>query len=240
VIELLPLMDRADKEPAEALVAIAEHGDLELRATAIQGLRHVYQTSDRIVAVLVRALEEDDPLVRCAVIRAGRSHAKGRGELVPGLRALLDDESYREDAAEALGMVGYSARAAVPALRALLDGDHLRVRIVVAHALLRLDEDPEPLLPLLLQGLRSSDRLSLQPAVEALGDAGTAAAAHWRELAALLDHSEWDVRSDAAEALGKLGPSASGAIPALRRVAENEEEKLRVRDRARRAIEALE
>src|SRR5439155_632848 len=145
---------------------------------------------------------------------------------VPSLVEALrnGDPRTRPGAAAALGAVGPQAAAAVPALvEALRDGEP-GVRLEAADALTRIGQETATAVPVLLAVLPKEWR-----AVDALGRAGAAAvppllerltAAQSRRRAspsadpAVLD-PDGEIVICAVNALGRVGPAALGALPAL-------------------------
>ncbi len=107
--------------------------------------------------------------------------------VVPFLLKALDREDWRPAAAEALIDVGPAAKAAVPRLRQYLGGNDFPLAARSAVALARITGEPGPSVEFLLKGLRS------EPA----------------------NRSERWVRAEGVRGLGRLGPLARDAIPAL-------------------------
>jgi hypothetical protein len=95
---------------------------------------------------VIAALAESDPAARDKVLAAARVFAPGTKEMVGPLAQGLRhaDASVRVGAATALGALGASARAAVPALRAALDDPDAGVRDAAAQALARIQPEPPP------------------------------------------------------------------------------------------------
>jgi HEAT repeat protein len=159
------------------------------------------------VASLVKQLKSPDEELR-------RAAAKGLGELgpdakpaVPDLtRALKDGDLFvRRFAAQALGEVGPDAKAAVPALKEALGDKKKEVGEAAAAALARLGPDGVAALTDLLKDAKK-DAAVRRKAVEALGRAGDDAKPAVPALTDLL--KDRDLRTDAAAALGDLGPVA--------------------------------
>jgi hypothetical protein len=89
---------------------------------------------------VIAAISESDPAARDKVLAAVQMFAPGTKEMVGPLAQGLRhaDPSVRVGAATALGALGSSARAAVPALRAVLDDPDAGVRDAAAQALARI------------------------------------------------------------------------------------------------------
>jgi hypothetical protein len=92
---------------------------------------------------VVAALAESDPAAREKVLAAAKVFAPAAGDMVGPLSAGLGHEgaAVRLGAATALGALGPSARAAVPALRALQDDPDARVREAARDALARIQPE---------------------------------------------------------------------------------------------------
>ncbi len=123
--------------------------------------------------------------------------------------------SERQSAAEHLGKLGPAAKEAVPDLLRHLNSDNPRVFAAAARALGRIGPEPG-----VVEGLISaiaSDTEDPQVApIEALIDIGPPAIP---QLVAALRH-DWlaesnDIREGAAYALGRMGPTATEAVPGL-------------------------
>jgi HEAT repeat protein len=172
------------------------------------------------------------------------------------------DVTERRDTARTLGVMGFDI--ATPGLIGALDDDDAKVRLLAAEALGKIGDKRavEPLLeklPYEEDGIKRyilgalgkiGDARALEPLVGSLEDEGLAevrasAAYGLGELGdpgatdalvrALGDKDQW-VRLEACGALRKL--KAAAAVPALRRVAEGDENE-QVRKAAAKALEAI-
>jgi HEAT repeat protein len=143
----------------------------------------------------------------------------GGPEVVPGLAASLHDpDPYeRAGAAEALGQLGSSAKAAVAQLRAALTDSDLYVRIYAAVALGKVETGCAPPLAVLTAALRHQDAEVRAAAAAALAWFGPRARPASSGLIAALEDREKRVRRVAACALGETGPE-TGVVLALARV----------------------
>jgi hypothetical protein len=104
-------------------------------------------------------------------------------------------------AAEVLDRIGQAAKQAVPELEKLLKSDNLMERAAAAGALWSVDGQAEAVLPVLMTLLEAKD---LRPP------------ANW---AARSRH-----RPGVLEKLGRMGPAARQAVPAILRVMKEEED----------------
>jgi HEAT repeat protein len=175
---------------------------------------------------------------------ADRRDAATAGDIVPALIVALTDNTkeVREQAAEALGWIGPAARGAVPALTAALKDDEARVSIracqalsligdpesarallaafqdtrtevaaAAGQALWRLGRNTEPILPALLSAAQGPVEKSA-PARELLALFGSRVVSL---LVKELHADEAGRREAAADVLGRIGPPARTAVPAL-------------------------
>ena len=124
------------------------------------------------------------------------------------------DEAERRHAAEGLGRLGTRAAAAIPALlECLKDRDDL-VRGQCAEALGNIGHDGSEVVAALRGLLKDRSEFVRRMAAGALGDLGATSGGTVGDLSDALTDEEEFVRR-AAAALGKIGPPALEAAPAL-------------------------
>lgn len=161
------------------------------------------------------------------------------------LAALLNDKNDRvvHESALALANIGPGAKEAVPALVKILEQEHdpdLNFA-AVAYALGKIGPDAASAEPSLLRQLGSSNRqaamLSAWALVQIRPDSSEIAAKAVPVLAEGLAVPLPAGRKTAAEALGKLGPSAKAALPSLQKAAKDEDQG--VRDAVAQALKAI-
>jgi HEAT repeat protein len=171
-------------------------------AKALAALRNI--DSGAVVLALARALREGDRDTR----RTAAS-ILGHSEFF-----LSEDPRFAGGRREQLA----GSWAAVPALRqALHDGD-ADVRILAASALAGWDRRTKGLASLLCEGLRSPDVLVREQALWGLFSLGPRGQDTLPELIRLLnDPDEADLHLLVLRVLGKMGPEARAAVPALLR-----------------------
>jgi HEAT repeat protein len=174
---------------------------------------------ERIVPVLVKWLGyKDEGVVRNqAADGATRPPPPGAGSETSDWKALVGPAGVRENAAEALGLLGPRAAAAVPALVETLNDPSSQVCEQSAIALGKIGASAQPAVPLLIQILRSTGK---DPNLRrASGEAVASIDAKGESLVPVLveilrgrnDEGRWV----AAGLLGKLGPLARKAVPTL-------------------------
>lgn len=230
------LDDLRDGEEAwKALASAGENAAPALGHVAAR-LEHNTESAARVLAAMG---QEAAPALQGMQARLARARGRavvlladairlagGKAEpCVQALRGVLSHEesSVREEAAYALGRWGRKASPALKALRKLRDlsDDRADDGIAAAVATFQIDGDPAPALMRCLLVLRCIDPLSENAirGIGLLGPAGTdgvpflvAAALRWR--------TEYRKRAGttraAIDALGRIGPCAHEALPALR------------------------
>ncbi|MGH3054985.1 MAG: HEAT repeat domain-containing protein, partial [Gaiellaceae bacterium] len=117
-------------------------------------------------------------------------------------------------AAEALGRCGPLARAAEPGLRKLLDSGDPDARLAALHALGQIDPHDDELIAADIAALNAPDDIKRQHAMTAIAAFGAAAVPR---LTSALSGPEQGATA-AAETLGRIGPAAAAAVPALSRL----------------------
>ncbi len=166
-----------------------------------------------LVRVLTREHDGDD------VLRGAAAYALGEigpsaGEAVPALLDLMREKeaALRVAAPYALGRVGPAAKPAVaPLLHGLKDGDPW-FRVRCAEALWRIDRRADAAVPVL---------------TAALGPRPDRAPATPEEIAA--EVVWYPARDEAIDALGRIGPPARQAVPALLAALEDKEGHVRAK-----------
>lgn len=140
---------------------------------------------------------------------------------VPGLlEALVRSEGARRaDAAEELGRIGPPAKAAVPELVKSLQDRDADVRLAAAGALASIDPGNPAILPA-LEGELKAGPDQRKSTAEILGDLGAVGVPG---LSGALKDPDAGVRWAAAESLGRIGPAAKSAVPALAAALEDKE-----------------
>jgi hypothetical protein len=163
---------------------------------------------------------------RLELIAELKKQGKEASSATPALAAVVKDtQDYMAAmaAAEVLGEIGPAAAAAVPTLRAVLKTQHPRklgpdngnLRLQLAAALVRIDPK-DALAREVLQDCKKDSNavvgINARYYLLKLDPAGNAA--DLDELVRIWQNGTWE-RSNAAEALKKLGPLAAKAVPVL-------------------------
>jgi HEAT repeat protein len=178
------------------------------------------------LAALLQLMEPPIPVID-ALGRIGPDAAAA----VPELRMMLcdPDPETRAAAALALGRIGPAARRAIPRLEEVRDDDD-EASPWAAFALARITGDKMHVAWLTRAARRRTE------AGEALGELGAAARPALPEVLALL-RGDKTARGSAVAALGRMGPEAAGAVPALTRLLDDRRPE--VREAAARGLAAL-
>ena len=172
------------------------------------------------VAALANQLKSSDPDMRRAAAKAlAEAGADAKPAITALSRALSDKDLFvRRFAAQALGEIGPDAKSAIKPLSEALKDPRKEVAEAAATALGKIGA-AEPLAALVADTKR--DTGPRRRAIEALGMMkGDAKSAVPALIAALKDK---DLRIEAAEALGEIGPDASPALKELDAIAASKE-----------------
>ncbi len=217
---------------------------------ALLGTAPVPRVSDSAIRALQRigaaavpdvtsALENPDANMRVGAIKVLTGIRLPPKEVVPALVRILKDskKDVRRSAVEALGGLGKTATAALPALITLAQNDlELAVRWSAVAAVSAIDSEGTQAIPVSIRALGDKDPNVRGEAARTLGEYGprakSAVAALTLGLADKEQRARWisfdfcmqrAVRYDEAEALGKIGPAATSALPRLRKMLETDE-----------------
>lgn len=213
-IELLVTLKATAAVPA-LLAFAASDSDPFPRVKAIEALSQLGATVGEVLPTLNALVKSSPPTVQVAAA-AALTKISPPADMVPRLIALLEDPEADMDAIRALASLGAAAAPAIPALTALATKGHPRVRYEAAALLARLGPpaDAVPYLVALIDEPRACES-----AMDTLGWLGAAAVpAIPRIITALVKAQTLSERETAIKALGKLGPLADMAIPALRQM----------------------
>lgn len=143
--------------------------------------------------------------------------AGGPEDVPPLLEELKNAEPrVRRDAAEELGRIGGSARAALGPLEQALRDPIAEVRVAAAAAISAIDPSKAAAaVQIAGDTLKEKSEAARRAAAWILGDLGPKAAAACPALAVMLGDSDGELRWAAANALGEIGPASAVALPGL-------------------------
>ena len=209
-------------------------GTTDERRLAAGNLRLVTRDSeiDRAIAALMVALGDEDAQVRAEAIGSlgslvCQSRDRGTASAEPGqlekridvamrgVIPMLSDPDAGVRTAAVIGLaVMTSGATPPPELVAALRDESALVRAAAARALVRFGSNLEPEIPILLAMMERDEADVRRACAEALR-AAQLTPALVPTLIEFLGSPDRDVRSVTAELLGRIGPEARGAIPAL-------------------------
>jgi HEAT repeat protein len=207
-----PDLARALNKAAVALLPLLNDKKVAVRQAAVTALGLIPTPPEPVVQALAAALGDPSRSVREWAARALEDLGPAAGAAVPALVKALDDPHWEVGrfAADALRCVGPAALTAVKALRARLRHPSAGARYQAAATLVRiLRADP----PALVQALK--DKQLSEGAVSALTEAAVPNGAVTAALTAIALDRDHPARKKAILALGKAGPAAKAAAPAL-------------------------
>ena len=138
----------------------------------------------------------------------------------PLIAALADSDAKRRAGALALAGLGAAAKDAAPALLASLEKEKdAFVRAAFLTVLPKTSPDPARATPLLVAAAVDQDTVISHAGINALASARSLQEGAVKSLSEMLASPDPSVRPRAAHALGRLGPSAADALPALMKAA---------------------
>jgi len=175
------------------------------------------EQAERVLPQLLKNTRDTHQHVRARSASALGAIATQPATCVPALIVLLDDDSdlVRFSAAQALGRFGKAAWAALPKLiaRARSPYGPERVACVESIAQLGLSKGYETI----LAALDDKDILVRVAAVNGLGSFPERSAEVVPILVGVMERESTTLKWNALWALGRLGPLAQGALPAIRK-----------------------
>ena len=188
--------------------------DNGLRAGAAKALAGMGGDASPAISALIANLNADDEVRGETAEALG---AIGEGAVKPLADALKSaDARARAGAAMALALVGPAAKESAPAFPELLKTESdPAVRAALLSALPKIGLDPRAAVPLLIGGIKDDDERVRHAAINALVPMRAGRELSLAALTALLKDENAANRQRAARALGRMGPDASPAVPAL-------------------------
>jgi HEAT repeat protein len=191
-----------------AFIVALHDEDEQVRAAATKALQHWHLSEPRAIAICCQQLP-DCALARTALRKSG-------AEAISALIGTLESKNpdVREQAAQTIGAIGEPAAPAAGALAAVLKDKDGAVRLAAAKALWNITKQPDLVVPVLASLLKGN---GLPPA----------------------DDGELRRRfvQTVIEALGRIGPVAKNALPALK--ATMKDDNRLIRESAERALKAI-
>jgi len=187
------------------------------------------------LAPFLARLKDPSPEVRRAAARELGEHPNADPRAVAAVSQSLTDQDaeVRRLSAYALGAVGPPAKDGLPALEKSLADSEPSIRTAAAVAIQHIDPASKSFQPVLTAAIRAGDGRVIRD-VGGMGENGDWAVP---ALTSLLSHEAPQVRSLAAQSLGRIGKPAASARSALERAMHDKN--AAVQDAARRALEKL-
>jgi len=241
-------------ESEEILLRKLKSSDAAIRRAAAEGLAQIeHKDLKKILPALLIAIKDQEADVRfyaavtlTAAAYTDEQSARTLNEAVPVLIKTLNDKDarVREYVANALALVmpESPAEAAEPLVKLLNDkekGAEKTVQEAVLAALSRIKPATPEMISAVLKLLKEDKSVKGQ-AASALGDFGSSDPEVISALVDAMKDSDRFVRQEAVCALRKTGRPARGAIPELKKIADNPKEDQSMRDNAVAALRKIE
>jgi HEAT repeat protein len=218
----------AAKAAKEPLISALDSRDEQARWHAFTALCRIGSGDESIAEVAVAAVRDGKVRPQWG-LRQLAGLGSAATEAVPlALEYLQNGERFvRSGAAELIGNAGATAKAALPALRTALDDKDHSVRFESAVAIWRITGAPEPMVKALSRGFLeetgenpSNTYYFRRQALYRIEELGSGAVASVPVLALVLESDSADLAIHAAKILGKFGPAAAEAVPALTKLSQ--------------------
>ena len=190
------------------------HRDVFVRRHGFQALEEALKVREKLVPEITDGITDVDPAIR--VLAANHAGQVGAKAAVPALIEALtaEDPDLRCGAAWSLGHTGATGSRAIEPLAVALSDDDESVRINAADSLAKFGKHSKSAMPQMLKIL-SDPKLVTDLLVVAVWKIAPEKKELLTPLIELLNHGPEDLKTLAAEHLGKLGADAAPAIPAL-------------------------
>ncbi len=201
-----------------ALIVALKDKDFSVRRVAALALGEIGHEAK---AALPALKERKGPAFACAIVQIDPDDEAGIPYLIEEINSTDYNTYYRDAAILALGRIGPRAKAALPALRRILNdndkgNDNFSYRMLAAYAIARIDPSDKIAFPFFLTSLDIGGHRGR--AVFLLSRMGReskkAAPALIKDLTP--NKKFRFTRRSTASALGDIGPDAKAALPALR------------------------
>jgi HEAT repeat protein len=218
--KVLERFGRAAAGAVDKLIPLLDDADEMVRLAAVDALRAVGPAARSAVPTLIMKLADEKPELRLAAMRALRGLGPYAADAVPELRKALtsDDLSLRETAVETVIAIGPPAKAAVPELAKMLGMQliHPNHYLPIIAAVAAIGPDAREAAPALLKLLDEKDTTLRLAVLDALGRIEAGGPEVLTRLTTIVQRDPFNVvRTGAIRALGRMGPAAKDAAPAL-------------------------
>ena len=211
-VETLGKIGPESKHVVPAITSALKDKDATVRHAAVRALAGIGPAASSATSSLLGLLQHDDISTRAIAVfalgRIGQDARAATRELIQ----LLKDDILQEEASVALRRIGVTGED-VPALIEVLTHDLVRSRQLATLHLARVGPNAKPAVAALVASLE--DEQMREFAIHAIGHLGYAAKPAVPELIKFLADDSYYIRAGTAEALGRIGPDAIGALPML-------------------------
>ncbi|MBN2561671.1 MAG: HEAT repeat domain-containing protein [Phycisphaerae bacterium] len=223
---------RRPKSPEDFYATTEErHADRLIRALAEHGKEAVPPLTDLLMK---------EPDLRFYVMDILARIGPDAGSSIPRVSALAMDTNgeIRAEAIGTLGKIGKYSPAAIGAITNALTDPFQPVRAKAVRALAEIGSTAKEAVPALISAWQTETDESVQKGIiDAFGLIGSQAKAAVPILVDVFRDKDPSLRWSAARSLGRIGPSAAEALPALEAASTNEADY--VRKQALEAIQAI-
>ena len=207
-------LSQIGKTAIPALVEALKSDDTGQRAGAAKALAGMGGDAVPAIPELIANLKGEDEVRRETVEALGAIGAAAAKPLTESLKAA--DARERAGAAMALALLGASAKESAPVIFDLLKTDSdPQVRIALLSALPKIGLEPGAAVPALVAGIVDDNETVRHAAINALVPMRAGRDLALTALTALLKENNAAMRQRAARALGRMGPAATPAVPAI-------------------------
>jgi HEAT repeat protein len=217
--EALGSIDAEGRAAVPALIQALSDQSAKVRQSAAAGLGKIGPKAKAALTALKAATKDEEPL-QIVAAEALWKIDRDSDTAMPVLLRALADGNYPGLAAGALGTIGPAAKTAVPALAKVLRQENGYAQNCAAQALGNIGPGAEAAVPALVDALELRD--DAYPCAVDAAEALWRINQHPRAIPVLVELLATDNGVlPAAEALGRIGPAAKEALPALREAANN-------------------
>lgn len=216
-------LGRIGSSAVHVLIELLSHENAQVRSEAARALARIGPKAKVAVPVLIKRLLDEDVAVGVESAIALYAIAGWMDLYVPVLANALQEEPHY--VANAIMRIGPAAKPVVPVLIAFVreaDDESVRHRAVLALGYIGIED--KTTVSMLVDIMKTKNGGASCNTVSALRFIGRPAVP---ALIETLSHSDPDLRSSAAFALGEMGREADDAVPALIQALKDEDEDVR-------------
>jgi HEAT repeat protein len=215
--QVLAAIGPGAREAIPLLIEILRKAPSDERGWAAWTLGNIGPQTREVMPALLRALKREHPDVRQAAA-AALTYIPQAEEVVPALlEALREDPWVRETALRGLGLMGKKAEKALPDILKIAANPRTDLELDTAVEALGNIGVARPEVVRAVRAALKGSRCQTRVAVKALWQLSAMSDEDVRQLAGVVEDIEMGslTRGEAIELLGKMGPKARSAVPAL-------------------------